>query len=148
MSAFILQQTHITALVRYAICGHNGTYLQSSGPIGWYHKHHNGEQRTLVYITSETAQRVGQILVNENYRSVNKRYNETDQPYTYEYRPNPMRVWKPVEIIKACNCYDYQACETEGYKDSEAHDIVHRIRQHAILLLPGYDAAKTWDISE
>ena len=143
MSAFILQQTHITALVRYAICGHNGTYLQSSGPISWYH---NDGRRSC--ITTETAQRVGQILVDENYRSVNYRYQETEQPYTYEYKPNPMRVWKPVEIIKACNCYDYQACETEGYKNSEAHDIVHRIRELAILLLPGYDEAKTWDISE
>ncbi len=96
MSAFVLQPAHITALVQYAICGHNGTYLQSSGPVRWYH---DGEQRG--YITTETAQNIGQILVNENYRSVNARYGETEQPYTYEYKPNPMRVWKPVEIIKA-----------------------------------------------
>jgi|GEM_PF-3390363 len=36
------------------------------------------------------------------------------------------------QIIKACDCFDYQACETEDYRQSMAAEFVELIRRCAI----------------
>jgi hypothetical protein len=36
------------------------------------------------------------------------------------------------QIVKACDCYDYQACETDDYPQSEAAALVEKVREQAI----------------
>ena len=36
------------------------------------------------------------------------------------------------QIVKTCNCYDYQACETDDYDASEAAQLVHGVRNTAL----------------
>ncbi len=57
------------------------------------------------------------------------------------------RHYLPVEIIKACDCYDYQSCETPDWKDTEAYAIMQMLRKRAIYSLPGYEEA-AWEIRE
>ncbi len=89
-------------------------------------------------------QSVGTVLVAQNWRSVNYRYRENDEPesYTFHTYAGPM---EPIAVIKACDCYDYQACETDDYQDTDAAKIVRLIRDRAIgevlRQLPAYDRA-------
>jgi hypothetical protein len=44
-------------------------------------------------------------------------------------------------VLRACDCYDYQACETSDYAESEAARIVARARYRAGRKVEGYEAA-------
>jgi hypothetical protein len=95
-------------------------------------------------------QTVVEILKRQNVRSVAYRYSEAEEDssitFQYEYLRSPLE--KPtlaVEVLSLLACYDYQACETPDYRDTEACRIVERIRAQAIRNLPGYDKAP-WSI--
>jgi hypothetical protein len=51
-----------------------------------------------------------------------------------------------VELLKAIDCYEYQASEYSKYEGSGTQSIVSSLRKSAIAALPGYDAADTWGI--
>lgn len=63
MSAFIVSKATIDALVTYAVGG---------GPFR---------------VTGDDPTKIGQMLINENYRSVNFRYGQTDPAPRYQFRP-------------------------------------------------------------
>ena len=130
MSAFLVSDKHITEILRFA-----------SGKGNIYY---NGE--TLDLTTPDGIQKVGQILVNENYRSLNARYGSVNLSHVFQYEPFSMRpIMAAVEVIKLCHCYDYQACETDDYYETPTHSIVDAIKECAIRALPGYDDAE-WSI--
>ena len=130
MSAFILDQDHINAMLQAAAPRWPG----DSANYRW-----NGE----AYYFGANRQQVGQVLLNENYRSVNYRYGESEQPPTFVSRP--VRSQTPVQLIKLCDCYNYQTCETPDWEQTEAYAICHALRERAIDKLPGYeDAAWTF----
>jgi hypothetical protein len=114
MSAYIVDDDLIDLLVTYAYGG---------GPNRVY----SGDPAIL-----------GQTLIDENYRSVNCRYRETTEAPRYKFVPftGPMN---PLAVIQACGKYDYQACETEDYRDTPAAQWIRKIERKAIRALPGYD---------
>lgn len=118
MSAYVVEFDLIDAILSYAT-GHNGC-LRNRGM---------------------DVDDIGQMLLDQNYRSVNFRYNESETAPKYVFR-HYTRAMSPVQIIKACNCYDYQACETDDYGQTEAAELVRKIRNDAICNLPGYDDAE------
>lgn len=146
MSAFVVSHMHINALLTFA---DNKRMLNE---IGY------GVDRNKQFTWTD----IGCILLAENERSVLYRYPdcvETDKPGTIgeeaiDYR---FKTWQQaftlqhdklcVWIIKACDCYDYQACETDDYPQSIAHGIIERIRAKAIRSLLAYDEAP-WGIDK
>lgn len=84
------------------------------------------------------------MLWDENYRSVNHRYGESE--ITPEYRWQPVRR-DPVSVLKAIACYEYQSCEHEGWRSSEARQFCDELRHRMIQFLPGYDEAE-WSIQD
>jgi len=50
-----------------------------------------------------------------------------------------------IEILKLCNCYDYQACEFDGWEASDAYAFMRELRSHVVRALPGYEQAP-WSI--
>lgn len=90
---------------------------------------------------TKTAEQLGQILVDQNYRSVNARYNRSQKPHQYIHRKT--RRLKPIEIVSLCDCYSYQACETDDWRNTEAAQIVEKIKQLAIHDIDGYG----WGVS-
>ncbi len=144
MSAFIVSDKHIKALVRFAASkrehriywrDENGAYSSVKDPHDVMH-----------------AEELANILKAENVRSYCYRYPD-EQPEDYSapielpafefYRTPPVSA---VQALKACDCYDYQAGETPDYNSTPAHDIISQIRQFAIMALPGYEAA-AWEIA-
>lgn len=79
-----------------------------------------------------TPQRLGEILMAENVRSVRSRYPHMvpgDSPgYTYR----PVSELKPDWVVKACDGLAYQSCETEDWRDSLACKILDAIRKSAV----------------
>lgn len=106
MSAWILTQEHIQFLVRGLL--------------------------DVDLIKISDASFVGRILAEENYRSVNFRYNEDAEAPDFEYLdplPDVPRGALPAPwIIKAVGCYDYQTCEHGDYATSLARLHVMALR--------------------
>lgn len=135
MSAFVVSTKHIDALVNFAL-NYSPAYTYDTFRYFYNHEWHWIKAR---------ANETGQKLLDQNYRSVNYRYNETETAPVYTYRPYTGEL-NPEKIIKACNCYDYQACETDDYKDTEASAIIDAIRDAAIEKLT--ENEDTWEITE
>ncbi len=87
-------------------------------------------------------QQVGQKLLDENYKSVNARYNRDNKPRVFCFEPVKM---EPIQVVRLCHGYNYQACEHDGWETSEAAKISRQIEHYAIEDVPGYEDAP-WDI--
>lgn len=127
MSAFIVSNAHINAIVSWA-------NLNSYG----------------LRQTSQELAQTGRMLLAENCKSVAARYSnmkdaaETElAAYRFAYDPKPRSA---VQIIKACDCLAYQSSEHDGWKDSAAKRFLDEVRERAISKLPGYDGAE-WEIA-
>ena len=132
MSAFLLTNEHITAILQAAAPRYPG----DGAAYYW-----GGEMRYF----GGSRKKIGQKLIDENYRSVNYRYDTNETPP--EFQPAMVRSMTPTEIIKLCHCYEYQTCEPPDWAETEAHAIVAYLKQRSICNLPGYDAAP-WAIED
>jgi hypothetical protein len=130
MSAFIVSDYHINTLASYARSRHLRVYAGKEFSIN----------------CSDDPDRVAGILYTANVESVNSRYNEHQLSVGFKYRPVPV-METPVQIIKACNCFDYQACEVPNYESTPAAMIVNAIRREAMRELPGYEDAD-WQLTD
>lgn len=154
MSAFIVDPIHIDALVTAG--------LEFSRPYGlhWYdvdpdELDHDDVADHHHELTYETAGRTAVMLYAENCASVLYRYpQDTIQsapglidkptPDEYEFRKLPGTP-KPVDVLSALACYEYQSCEHPGWKTSEAKRFCDALRAACIRRLPGYENAP-WEI--
>lgn len=105
MSAFILENAHIDALVDVAkqFCP-----ALVAGPA--------------------TPTEVGRMLLGENAASVATLYDEPQEPAAllYEYRPTN-RTFTRGEAANVVACYAYQTCEHGRWATSAAHELVRAL---------------------
>ena len=83
------------------------------------------------------------MLLKENYRSVNHRYDEgptaeIQDPYVFSRLL--VRI-DPVAVLRAISVLEYQSCEHPGWEGSEAQAFCRALQGRAISHLPGYDEA-------
>jgi hypothetical protein len=146
MSAFVVSHDHIDALLTFATDQKpNDEIVFVVGDVGRE-------------ITAANATEIGRILLAENVRSVQARYPQlpaselpgalVDEDTVASYKFGTWRVAKlePLWILKACDSFDHQACETEDYEASDACVIIEAIRIRAIRELPGYTNAPGWSL--
>lgn len=138
MSAFIVADAHIDALISYAV----------QRGLDYY----NPAAKTRVDVTKSNAEELGRMLLDQNVRSVGYRYSgridneEKNAAADYTFKPWPLtQPLSAVQIIKACDCFDYQACETDDYEGTAAWRLIQAIRAAASTALPGYNDA-AWGI--
>jgi hypothetical protein len=131
MSAFAVHHEHINAIMTLAAF--------------------DGQTRDTIRAASEgqialfDATRVGRFLLEANRKAVTS-HAEPQQPRRYVFRKWQC-VPSPVEILKACQCLDFQCCEHEEWHESPAKRMLDAIMGAVIEALPGYDSAP-WAISE
>jgi hypothetical protein len=132
MSAFVVSDRHIN------------TILSAANRAGRSNLIHVGGVRYLRLDQVDDLQAMAEILLAENVRSVNCRYRESAEPHaiTFEFCADVV----PIEVIKLCQCYAYQACETDDYRDTAAAKIIEHIQSMMLSRLPGYGSAQ-WAIS-
>lgn len=131
MSAFLVSDTHLNYLVSYASL-HRVSYWDKKA------------QRRIEVFGEEQA--AFNLLFGANVESINERYQENTPPMPSKFLLDAGH-FDPVQVIKACNCYDYQACEVDDYEATLAAHLVDAIRSEAIRHLPGYEAAE-WGVPE
>src|SRR3954465_2563656 len=106
MSAFIVSDQHIHAIVSFAVMCQART-----NSTAFYGTRKHTDLR-------EPADRtkLGQLLLKENYKSVGHRYREADD-FSGDYRFKQVTVPSAVEMLKLLSCLDYQSCEHPDYRD-------------------------------
>jgi hypothetical protein len=130
MSAFIVSNKHINAIV------------------SWSAANNYGRRPSL-----EECHDAGRMLMAENCKSVGYRYAHipgmvqecADALEGYAFKPDTTKR-SAVEIIKACECLAYQSSEHDEWESSEAKRLLDTVKDRAIDKLPGYDAAP-WGIN-
>lgn len=84
-------------------------------------------------------------LARENRRSVASRYNEAEEPMPAHPRAFPIvrvrDVSSVARAIKALDCYEYQACEHDGWAASEVAAWCSQLRRALVRRIPGFEAA-------
>jgi hypothetical protein len=150
----MVSRSHILALVNA------GASVAPGGRYAGMSWHWNEVRNEVRYGEDDSAAEVARMLWDENKASVNARYPDTiDHPenmpgtvgenYTItraDFR-KPYMHREPVEILKACDCYEYQSCEHAGWPESEAYAFIQALRRKMIRQLPGYEDAP-WDIDD
>lgn len=152
MSAYMVDREHVSYLVEAAM----NRPIVRDHTMSWYH---DGERHALSCGDFQRAAEVGQMLWDANKESIMARYPDTredfsdapgpcDETFVYDEHINcPMHVFSPVAVLQAINCFNYQACEYEGWKDSEAKAFLEALKHHAIGALPGMEDA-AWGAPE
>jgi hypothetical protein len=144
MSAYIVSRKHIEYLVMAAM----SQRITRGHLLWWFNNDQHNELRSGDY---DKAVKVGQMLWDENIKSVLCRYPEDTKEtapgpcgenYVFALSDNaPWLEFDPVQVLKACDCYEYQSCEHDEWKSSEAFDFINRLRQHAWSSIKGYEDA-------
>jgi hypothetical protein len=139
MSAFVVSNTHINGLVRVAVSGPREA-TPSPGRSPWYGVQFAGRD-----VTPDRAEEIGAALLDENWKSVNYRYRESNESPGFVYFENSGPRLTAVEAIKAVHCYEYQACEHPEWESSAAFKFCNDFKNTLHSYLPGWDAAP-WGI--
>lgn len=132
MSCLILPKEHIDVMCWAAAEFSNRLIDYPSGAIRLRHPDGSIER---IQISSgrscdeEGLTRLGQILTEGNYRSVNARYGEDAPVPVYRWEPPRSTDWSCEEVIRAVSCYEYQSCESPGWRDSAAAGACSAIRE-------------------
>lgn len=132
MSAFVCSDLHINTLVTYAV----------KQRVSWAGMTETGQQ--IRRNAHEDPKFMAALLYRANVESVNHRYGDNRPEDDFVFAKVPS-LPDPVRILKLCNCFDYQSCETDYWEVSEAYNAIQAIKEEAIRNLPGYNEAK-WSI--
>jgi hypothetical protein len=145
MSAYIVDLNHVAYLVQAGTsCALGMARVNLSWTWNIDRKADTNDHAKLSPGDLAQAQRVGQMLWDENVKSVRHRYGNLLGPCDCYVYPNHVPMFDdfdPVQVIKACNCYAYQACEHDGWPESEAKAYTDALRAYACASLPGYEDA-------
>ena len=137
MSAFVVSTGHINAILNWANQQRDVIRFYIPGTDRRYYSSNQADDLTAI----------GELLLTENVRSVNHRYQEKCGQDAFGFRPNIHQHLKPIEVIKLCNCLRYQSCEHPEWEQSFANKVLDTIISYAIYKLPGYDKAP-WTVDE
>lgn len=129
MSAFIVTNDHINALVTAHLASANELHSMSQ--------------------TEKNS--IGQMLLNENFRSVNTRYCEATQVPSFVFTPVYSYIPRrsgglatrveltPVALLKLLDSYEYQSCETNDFETTDAYKFCKSLRNMLISQLSNYE---------
>ncbi len=136
MSAYVCSNDHISAIVNYP----RDTARLYGNP--YIYNDHS--------ISISDPEELGQLLLEENVKSVNHRYHDKDsaKPEDYKFQLSPLNgkgSCSTIQFIKHIHCLKYQSCEHDGWEKSIALKILNRLEGWAVGHLPGYNDAE-WGI--
>lgn len=118
MSAYIMSDKDINDIVNYFVNSTASTQL-------WLRV--NGDYE---YLTRDNAEQVAGILYLENKRSVDHRYNETnDFDFTYKASYNTV---SDKEVAQLIDSLEYQSCETDDYYTTQAYKMLCNMRKNLL----------------
>lgn len=135
MSAHMCTDGHFSYLA------HAMAELADGSPFYYFY---SGAMRQRDLTDPAEVQRVACLLWHENASSLEARYGDAadmvNSPFKFEDLRDRVR-FDPVQIIKSIACYQYQACEHDGWKTSEARTMTDALLMRAATKVPGYEDA-------
>ena len=131
MSAFIVSDYHINAIVSYGVKREAQFYTKN---VGWER------------FNPDTAQVMAALLYRANVCSVNSRYGERKRATGFRYQRVDVSGLTAADIINACDCLDYQSGEVKTWERSRARRALQAIRESAIEVLAS--SSKAWTLYE
>lgn len=177
MEVRVVEKVHVDLLVAVAMAGPRERYGRGDGLVWWkipslelrarsreIFLETDDEEAYMTFVLDQLREigvvgsdEVGQMLVNENVRSVLHCYPEAitsghvpgpvddywEQPY--RFKP-PRRVLGAVEALKATRGYVFQSSSHDAWETSEAKEFCDSLTQNLIGCLPGfYEAPGLWE---
>jgi hypothetical protein len=135
MSAYVLSIAHFAALAAFAVSDQ--------------HQSHAINEWRVSANPMRTARKIAEELAKENIRSVSHRYSvykeerlvvseAGDLAETYYFNPGKLSA---LDILRMCECYEYQSCETPDWTSTLAYRQIQWIKTAAMSRLPGWDEA-------
>jgi hypothetical protein len=126
MSAYIVHTDQIDLIVTAAVTG----VPHDRDLAVWNHRTSSRHSWSLV-----DADELGQLLIAANVESVNYRYNESTPVPAYKFRQvsslnSMLATWG--DVLRAIDCFEYQACEVPDYHLSLAHIAIDGIRRKVV----------------
>lgn len=117
MSCYVVDKKVIDLMVSW-IMNHNIDYRAEN--------YHYEGYMGILFDVNEMSNAIGQSLLDANYDSVNYRYDENKKAPTYEYSEDALQEslkngTYQADVYSAIQEYNYQACETENYFESELY---------------------------
>ena len=146
MSAWMCSNAHFDLMAQYAARRNVTLYPRTELALAQAREVFANERPDL----SKQAKLVGSVLRDQNARSIEHRYPDTqtnnDMGNKSPYRFKGCTIEPtPAMVIHAADCYSYQACETPDWKDTLAYAICDAVREAAIrVLIEG----QPWGIEE
>ncbi|VGO12402.1 hypothetical protein PDESU_00954 [Pontiella desulfatans] len=149
MSAYIVAKEHVAYLAAMAMAGTGKPY---GGGLEWYHGESSRDCIREGELTA--AVEAANMLWKENMISVAHRYSDpveelpgdryveddiTEADVAFQ---QATVAFEPVQVLKSCNCLEYQSCEHPGWEASEAHAFLQALKDKAVRALPGYERAR------
>ena len=131
MSCYVVDKKVIDLMVSW-IMNHNIEYKAEN-------YHYDGYMGILLDV-KEMRNAIGQSLLDANYDSVNYRYDENRKAPTYEYSEDALyesckNGTYLADVYSAIQEYNYQACETENYFESELYHSLQDVKESMLVLL-------------
>jgi hypothetical protein len=137
MSAFLVSENHINALVSTAI---HGVVECEGNSQPWYHVYFDR-----VHVQQLNADNVGLKLWQECAASVSARYPKDPETISEYHFTAPARRLSAVAALKLIRCYEYQSCEHDGWESSASKQFCAGLTSAIIEHLSGYQCAP-WGI--
>ena len=130
MSCYVVDKKVIDLMVSW-IFDHNDYKAENY--------HYEGFMGVLLDV-NEMANAIGQSLLDANYDSVNYRYGEDKKAPTYKYSEDAcMDSCKnetyEADVYSAIQEYNYQACETDNYFESDLYRTIQNIKEDMLVRL-------------
>ncbi len=137
MSAFLCTDEHFKQLAAW-FCNDDRSSLE-------FYARRFGYQYSGILQPDGLASFLATLLLRENERSLSACYGDdpTDRELTVTLgEVDRMAGCDLAAIAKAIDCYEYQACESEGYDQTDAAAVCAYMRKEIGRRLPGYESAE------
>jgi hypothetical protein len=139
MSAFLVSDSHLDAIVTAAIFGPAEV---RSYPERWSPPRFGRVGGLRCEPSNGSA--LGLALLRENEASLAARYpgrwGTPADGYSYMQDFSSFARLPALAVLKLIDCYQYQSCEHDGWEASDAAFFCTKLRESLISHLPGYDA--------
>ena len=143
MSAYIVDRETIQYLVQSGLDA--GFQSRQGRTMRWYLDDMRLE------LDDRNTTDVGQMLWDENIKSVAYRYQDTahmglpgptgETIFVYLHE-SAVYKWNPAQVLKATDYYEYQSCEHPGWATSSAKAFLDVLRKLAWTRVAGYEDAQ------
>ena len=136
MSAYLVEDEHVKQLAAFACNGDQSDLQHLARWHGGDAFSHAGHIQA-----NEFATYLANVLLAENYRSLAAKYDDDDKPHAVIVTTGEvmrMATVPAVKIFLPLQCFEYQACESEDWEQTDAYKLCDAIRRIAMKRLPEY----------